>query len=167
MASEKLAFFMDLKIIPTEEAPREDISISSLRDKPKQKQPEIKAEQVELSKNIQKFDKKPRVYTQDPYSYNAVSLKPRVVTNPTATAEQMITSPLYNTIGKFLGIDTVHDWNRYYDKVFVITEWARRNAKDSDTNKLIKWIGNKAKTLPSVGDKRIDNLYLFARLAKK
>lgn len=158
---------MNLQIIPTEEVLRDNISLNALKDKPKVKQPEIKAEKLELSKNIQKFDR-PRVYTENPYSYNYVSLKkekPAVL--PTATAEEMIVNPTYNTVGKFLGIDTVHDWNRYYDKVFVITEWAKKKSGFDDMGRLMKWISDKARTVPSIGEKNIDNLYLFARLAKK
>ena len=156
---------MDLIIIKPEEVLRDDISLRLLRDKPKIKQPEVVAEKLELSKNIQKFDR-PRVYTENPYSYNAVSLKKETrVATPTATAEEMITNPTYNTIGKFLGIDTVHDWNRYYDKVFVITEWAKKKSGTDNMAKLMKWISGKARTVPSMGGKNIDNLYLFARLA--
>lgn len=158
---------MDLTIIKPEEVVREDISLRSLKDKPKVKQPEIKAEKLELSKNIQKFDK-PRVYIEDPYSYNAVSLKKYPVRAVAiASAEQMITNPTYNTIGKFLGVDTVHDWNQYYDKVFTITEWAKKKSGGDDMNKLMKWLSNKSKTTPNIGGgKTIDSLYLFARLGK-
>lgn len=166
MAAERLLFFMDLQIIPTEEVIRDNISLGSLRDKPKLKEPEIKAEKIELSKNIQKFEKKVKVYTENPYSYNAVALKrDRVPAIATATSEQMITNPTYNTIGKFLGIDTIHDWNRYYDKVFTITEWAKKKSGVTDTGRLMKWISEKSRTVPSMGGKNIDNLYLHARLA--
>lgn len=159
---------MDLKVIPTEEVIREDISLNSLKDKPKEIKPVYKADKFELSKNIQKFDKKPKVYTSDPYSYNAISLKKKVYNvAPTATAEEMITNPTYNTIGKFLGIDTIHDWNSYYDKIYTITEWAKKKSGVNDTEKLMKWISNKSRTVPSMGGKNIDNLYLFARLARK
>lgn len=157
---------MDLQILPTEEVVRENISLNSLKDKPKEKQPKYEAEKIELSRNIQKFDKRPKVYTENPYSYNAVALKkykPDVL--PTATAEEMITNPTYNTIGKFLGIDAVHDWNRYYDKVFTITQWAKLKSGTKDTGKLMKWISDKSRTVPSMGGKNIDNLYLHARLA--
>ena len=160
------SFFMDIKVIPTVETEREDISLRSLRDKPKPKPIEYEAEKVELSKNIQRFEKKVKVYTENPYSYNAVALKkekPSVM--PTASADQMITSPIYNTIGKFLGVDTVHDWNQYYDKVYTITEWAKLKSGHKDIGRLTQWISNKSRSVPSVGNKNIDNLYLFARLA--
>lgn len=157
---------MDLTIIPTEEVERTNISLGSLKDKPKEKAPVYKADKLELSGNIQKFDKKPRVYTENPYSYNAVSLKKRTVDiPPTASAEQMITNPTYHTIGKFLGVDTVHDWNQYYDKVFTITEWAKIKSGIQDTGKLMKWISDKSRSVPSMGGKNLDNLYLHARLA--
>ena len=159
-------FFMDLNIIQPEEIVRDNISLNSLKDKPKEKRPEIKAEKIELSKNIQKFDKKPKVYTENPYAYNYISLKKdKPNASPSATAEQMITNPTYNTIGKFLGIDTIHDWNKYYDKVFTITEWAKKKSGTDNTGNLMRWISSKARTVPSMGGKNIDNLYLFARLA--
>lgn len=158
---------MDLKIIPSEEVIREDISLRSLRDKPKERKPAIKAEKLELSNNIRKFDKKPKVYTQNPYSYNYVSLNKKPDVRPTATAQEMITNPTYNTIGKFLGIDTVHDWNRYYDKVFTISQWAEKKAGTKNLGQLMKWLSNKSRTSPSIGGKNIDNLYLIARLNGK
>lgn len=165
MTAGRLSFFVDITIIPTEETPRDNISLRSLRDRPKEKQPVYEAEKLELSKNIQKFDKKPKVYTENPYSYNSVALKKAQPVAPTATAEEMITNPTYNTIGKFLGVDTVHDWNRYYDKVFTITEWAKLKSNTDNMGKLMKWISGKAKTVPNMGGNNIDNLYLFARLA--
>ncbi len=157
---------MDITIIPTDEVLRDNISLHSLKDKPKEKQPKYEAEKLELSRNIQKFDKKPKVYTENPYSYNYVSLKrDKLDAMPTATSEEMITNPTYNTIGKFLGIDTIHDWNRYYDKVFTITEWAKLKSGTNNMGKLMTWISNKSRTVPSTGGKNIDNLYLFARLA--
>ena len=157
---------MDLNIIEPEVTPRENISLNSLKDKPKEKKVVYEAEKLELSKNIQKFDRKPRVYTENPYAYNSISLKKeKPNSSPSATAEEMITNPTYNTIGKFLGIDTVHDWNQYYDKVFTITEWAKQKSGQKDMGKLMKWISSKSRTVPSMGGKNIDNLYLFARLA--
>lgn len=155
---------MDLTIIPTDETIKEKISLQSLKDKPKIKQEEYEAPKLELSKNIQKFDRKPKVYTENPYSFNAVSLKPKTSTIPTATAEQMITNPTYNIIGKFLGVDTVHDWNKCYDKVYAIAEWAKLKSGLNETNSLLRWISSKSKTIPNMGTRNIDNLYLFARL---
>ena len=158
---------MDITVIPTVEVEHEDISLRSLRDKPKVKTPEIKAEKLELSRAIQKFDKKPRVYTDNPYAYNSVSLAKKQDTVPTPSAEQMITDPTYNTIGKFLGIDTVHDWNRYYDKVFTVTKWAKEKSGTNDIAKLMKWISSKSGTIPNMGSKNIDSLYLYARMVSK
>lgn len=167
MTAGMAVFFMDITVIPTEEIEREDISLRSLKDKPKAPPIKYEAEKLELSRNIQKFDqKKPKVYTQNPFDYNVVALKkekPSVM--PSATAEQMITSPVYNTIGKFLGIDTVHDWNQYYDKVYTITEWAKVKSGETDTGKLMQWISSRSRRVPNIGSKTIDSLYLFARLA--
>lgn len=154
----------DITVIPTEEPIREDISLRSLRDKPKEKPVEYKVEKKELSKNIQKFDKKPRVYTENPYSYNAVSLKKRPDVTPTQSAEELLTDPTYNTMGKVLGVDTVHDWNRYYNKIYAITEWAKLKSGETEVGKIIKWVTDQSRRIPNMGAKEIDSLYLHARL---
>lgn len=162
---------MDIKVIPTVEVEREDISLRSLRDKPKPKPIEYEAEKVELSKNIQRFEKKVKVYTENPYSYNAVALRKDKPVYPTLSADQLIVNPLYSSIGRFLGVDMRHDWNRYSDKVLLITDWAIQETGNNKTENLMAWISKKAKDLPKVRDeqevpeKAIDNLYLFAKLA--
>jgi hypothetical protein len=152
---------MDLTIIPSEEILKETVS---LKAKPKFKPKVYEIEKKELPENIRKFDwkVKHKVYTKDPYSFNEVVKKEKNFL-PTETASQMITNPTYNAVGKFLGVDTIHDWNRYYDKVYAVVEWARTKT-GNDVEQIIKWIGQKSKTLPSVGDKTIDNLYIFARM---
>jgi hypothetical protein len=155
---------MDVIDIPTEEVQKDKISLSLLKDKPRPKI-DYEVPKVELSKNIQKFDNRSKVYTENPYAYNTVALKktkPNV--SPSSSASEMITNPVYNTIGKFLGVDTIHDWEKYYDKVYAITEWAKVKSGEGDINKLMSWIGNKSRSLPNMGNKNIDNLYLFARL---
>jgi len=123
-----------------------------------------KVEDVKLPENIQKFDKKAKVYTKDPYSFNEVSLKKdETPVPPTQTASQMILNPTYNSIGKFLGVDTVHDWNKNYDKVYMITEWAKTKVGDNKI-KIMRWLSTQARRLPSLGNKNIDNLYIFARM---
>jgi hypothetical protein len=62
-------------------------------------------------------------------------------------------------------VDTVLDWNKYSNKVFEIVEWAKYKSGESDLTKLLKWIGDKSKSVPSFGQaKRIEELYLFAHL---
>jgi len=156
----------DVIEIPSDETPHEEVSVKGhLEAKPKQ----YEVEKIELSKNIQKFDKKPRVYTENPYSFNQVvkrmAEKKRASVVATQTSEQMITNPTYNTVGKFLGVDTVHEWNKYSDRVFEIVEWAKWKSGTDDLTKLIRWIGEKSRSVPSFGQaKRIEELYLFAHL---
>lgn len=152
---------MELIVKPAEEAVKENIGLEKLRDKPT-KQVEYKVEQVNLSENIQKFDKKPRVYTQNPYDYNSVSLKKE--SNYTPTAEQMIVNPVYNQAAKALGVDTVHDWNRYYDKVANLVDWAKSETGYTDANKISEWIYAQSKKAPLMGGKKIDDLYIYSRL---
>lgn len=163
MASVRMPFFMDIIEIPYEETPKDKIPVKTREPKPEVKEYEIP--KVELAKNIQKFDKKPKVYTENPYSYNYVSLKKEKPSYPpTQSASEMITNPTYNLIGKFLGVDTVHDWNKDYQKVYTIIEWAKAKSGFDDREKLIKWISGQVKRVPSVGNKNIDNMYIFARL---
>ena len=152
---------IDLKEVPNKETPSEEVSLKS---KPKKEATEYEAVKLEISKNIQKFDKKVKVHTESPYSFNSVSLKKREENYSTSqTATDLITNPTYNTIGKFLGVDTVHDWDRDCDKVFTIVEWAKQKVGD-DLNKIMKWLGQQSRTLPNMGTKTIDNLYIYARM---
>lgn len=153
----------DLTIIPSEETPKEEVS---LKGKKPTKQIEYEAEKVELSKNIQRFDKKPRVVGDDPYSFNSVSLKRKDV-RLVPTAEQMIVNSTYNAVGKFLGLDTRHEWNEYHDKVFEIVEWAKKKSGVSETSKLIRWINHMKNRIPNLSDKVITNLYLSAHMQLK
>lgn len=155
---------MDITVIPTEESVVENISLRSLRDKPKQKPIEYSVEKKELSKNIQKFDSKPRVYTENPFSHKAVSMRKKVELTPSMSANELISNPLYNTMGKFLGVDTIHDWNRYYDKVYAVTEWAKSKTNSNELPVIIKWITERVKKTPNMGSKEIDSLYLQARI---
>ena len=158
----------DIIDISHEVSKQEMVSLKSEK-KLRRIQPEV--EKVELGENIKKFDRlvkpKPRVFTENPYSYNSVSLKKRVSVPPTQTAEQMITNPHYNAIGKALGVDTTHEWNRYYDRVYEVVEWAKNKSGQKDTYKLIKWISSQINKIPSLSERRIDNLYLFAHMQLK
>jgi hypothetical protein len=157
---------MDLKIIPTEETEREDISIRSLKYKAKTEQVEYEVPEVELSQNIQKFDKRPRVYTQNPFAYNSVGSKKKNYDKelPSKSSSELLTDVTYNTLGKFLGVDTIHDWNKYADKVYAITEWAKMKSGETKIEKLMDWLAKQSKLVPNMGAKEIDNLYLYAKL---
>ena len=114
----------------------------------------------------QTTEPKTTLYTENPFSYNYVSLNTSKVADlPVPDIDQLVATPLYNELGHLLGIDDVHDWAKYYDKVFTITEWAKQKSGQKDMGKLMKWISSKSRTVPSMGGKNIDNLYLFARLA--
>ena len=56
--------------IPTEQPEKE---LVSLKAKPTYTPKEVKLDKVELSKDIQRFDQRPRkVFVKDPYSYSSV-----------------------------------------------------------------------------------------------
>jgi len=153
---------MELIVLPTEEVVQEKVSLKPVR--PKAIQVKHETEKIELSDNIKRFDKKVKVYTSNPYAYNEVAKKIHKSLSATnQTANQMITNPTYNSIGKFLGVDTLHDWGRYYDKVYLITEWAKTKVGD-DNMKITKWLTGKLNQVPSMGARRIDDLYIAARL---
>lgn len=151
---------MDLIVKPTAETVQEKVS---LKPKPQAIQAKHEVAKVELSDNIKQFDKKVKVHTSNPYSFNTVAKKESSVASTSQTASQMITNPTYNTIGKFLGVDTIHDWGRYYDKVYLITEWAKGKVGD-DRSKIMRWLTAKLSNLPSMGAKRIDDLHIAASL---
>ena len=155
----------DLIVIKPEEYKKESVSVKGhLEAKPEQ----YEAEQKEVSENIQKFDKKvkkSKVYTENPFSYNAVSLKKdRLPVLLTQSAQNLVIDPIYNTIGKFLGVDTIHEWGKQYEKVYTITEWAKRESQEKNVSRLMEWIARKSRSLPNLGARNIDNLYIFARL---
>jgi len=110
----------------------------------------------------------PVAYTEDPFSYNFISLnKSKIDELPTPSANEVMVNPLYHAIGKSLGIDKAHDWNKMYDKVFMISEWAKERSGLSDPAEILKWISNKADTVPSLGAKKINDIYAHIRLGIK
>lgn len=153
---------MDVIVKPEVKQVKETINTSLLKDKPKP-QVEYVAPKVNLSENIQRFDKKPRVYTQNPYDYNSVSLH-KNKDYPTPSASEMIVNPLYNSAAKALGVDTIHDWNRYYDKVAKIVGWAQEKTGYKDSGKISEWIYSQLRNAPAMGGKKIDDLYIYSRL---
>lgn len=141
----------------------------SLKPEAIEKQKNFIAPKAELSKNIQAFDKRPRVYTENPYSFNSVAkrqaekrMEERVKTSP--TANQMITDPLYNQVAKSLGVDTIHEWGMNYDKVYEIVELARQKSGITDSTKLSEWIYRQIGTAPSLGNKKINDVYIFLKM---
>ncbi len=109
-----------------------------------------------------------KVYTEDPFSYNFIALKKsRLDELPTPQANQVITDPIYHAVGKSLGIDNPHDWNKFYDKVYVIAEWAKERTGLTDPAEILKWIGDKVSTIPSLGARKINDLYIHIGLGIK
>ena len=137
----------------------------SLNSKSIVKQKDYTVPEVKLSENIQKFDKRPRVYTNNPYSFNEVSKKQieaPIQMSPTAT--QMITDPLYNEVGKSLGVDTLHEWGMNYDKVQDIVDLAKQRSGIKDSKKLSNWIYQLLNKVPSLGGKRINDVHVFLKM---
>jgi hypothetical protein len=150
---------MDNLIVPSTKV---EISLESLKDKPRQEKPEIKADKIELSENIKKFDNKKRIAS--PYDYNIVALNKKHDYTP--TAEELILSPVHNSVGKFLGIDTIHDWGQHYDKVGKLVEWAKTKTGKDDINSIMDFLNQALNAAPSFGmnHRRIDQLYMYAKL---
>ncbi len=114
------------------------------------------------------IEQKPEVFTEDPFSYNFVSLKKSKVDElPTPSASDVMANSLYHAIGQSLGIANPHDWNRLYDKVFIISEWAKERTGLTDPVELMTWIKKTASKIPSLGAKKINNLYAHIRLGIK
>lgn len=152
---------MDLKVIQPTKSTVHEVDMKLLKDKPYEAK-QIKIPKVELSENIQAFDKKPRVYTKNPFDFNSVSLKKREENIVSRSAEAMITDPLYNTAGKVLGVDTIHDWNRYYDKVNAIVDWAKKET-NLEGEQLIQWIYEQSQKANRLGSNKIDDVYIYAK----
>ena len=120
---------------------------------------------VELSENIQNFDRKVKVHTTNPYSANTVSKgKTEVPLSAIQTASQMIANPLYNEAGKVLGVDTLHEWGLYYDKVHDIVEMAKQRIKSEDPQALSEYIYKQLNSSPSLGNKRIIDVYTYLKM---
>lgn len=108
---------------------------------------------------------KSTVITENPYDYTSVAFKRGAKDiQLTQTASQLIADPLYNAVGKAFGIDMIHEWNQYYDKVYTIVEWAklRSGAKDSlGITQALKKLNNES---PMLARRQIDNLYIMAKM---
>lgn len=107
-----------------------------------------------------------RVYTYDPYSYNAISLKKnREDKYPVnANAGSMIADPVSNLIGKFLGINTKLEWSEQYDKVFEIVKWAREKTGKDDAPSLVEHIKKVINESPQMNNRRIDDIMVQVKL---
>lgn len=157
----------NLIIIPSEEVVQEKVS---LKPKPVTKPVEYKTEKVEVSDNIKSFDDRvKKVHTKNPFDYNNIVLDKdqRAITTPTAF--QMITNPTYNTIGKFLGVDTLHEWNKDYDKVYAIVKWAESRSGTKKIDQLVQWLNGAINFVPSLSSnhRKIDQLYLYSKIQQK
>lgn len=105
-------------------------------------------------------DTKPTVYTEDPFSYNYVALKKSEVDEkPLPGVNDVIVDPVSNAIGHELGINNPHKWNKLYQKVFVITEWAKERSGLKDPIEIIKWIKEKTNGMATLGASKINSLY--------
>lgn len=157
--------FMELKIIQSEEVLQEKLSLRSA--KPKTKPVDYKVEKKEVSNNIKKFDERIKVHKKSPYEYNSVSLEQRRTATASPSASDMAANLTYNLVGKSLGIDTSKEWNQYYDKIYRIVEWAKTHAKTKDTAKLIKFVADLGRRVPTMGARRVDDIYIYTKFNKR
>lgn len=151
---------MDVIEKPVEQPKRE---LQSLKSKVVREPKPIKLEAVELSENIQKFDQKKRV--PSPYDYNSISLKQSE--ESTKPMSEVVRDPLYNGAAKVLGITNVHDWEQDYDKVQFIVDWAKDRTKIQETDRLVSWIYDAAGKAPTVSNRRLDDLFIYAKMGGK
>lgn len=130
----------------------------SLRARKIEKQPVYKADKVELSKNIRNFDSLPKVKVEE---------KTRVLSaniGMTLTATQMVSDSTYNKVGKMLGVDTVADWNKNYDKIYNIVQKAKESLNGGDIDEILKWIYKHVNAAPSITNRRLDDLNTYLAL---
>jgi hypothetical protein len=150
---------MDITVIPEVKSKAERVSLAGKLPKPI---PVYEAERKTLSDAIATYDKKlqkPKVYTQNPTSHAEVR---KAIQYRTPSAEVMVSDPLYNKIGKVLGVDTVHEWGKYYDKIYDLAQIARE--KGVKEEEIPNFIYKKAGEAPQVGAKRIDDVYTYLRM---
>lgn len=142
---------------------RHPVSMNSPEPVPR---PEIKVEKVDISKNIKSYDRKVnRAKSYRLYDYNTIALDKKLDTR-IATPSENLLDPTINVVGKFLGVDTHHEWSKYSDKLSTIVMWAKEKAKTDDIEKILTWLDKTSNNVPSFGmsNKKIDQLYLYARL---
>ena len=109
---------------------------------------------------LEKKDEGVKVYTEDPFSYNYISLnKSKVDKLPLPVLEAVKTDPVYFAVGRALGVENAHDWPKYYDKIFTIAEWAKERTQSKDPETVLKWVENASNYAPSMGSKKINDLY--------
>jgi hypothetical protein len=130
--------------------------------------PEVIFDPVLLSDNIQKFEKKILKQKRvDPFARNLILEQQKDNNTPIIpTAEQMVTDHTYNLVGKVLGIDTKKEWNMYYDKVYQIVEWVKGKLNTNKVETIVKYISERARSVPTMGARRIDDLFIFSKLNK-
>jgi hypothetical protein len=150
--------FMELITIQTPEVKQEAVDITGhLAKEPAVRQ----APRGKLSATIRDFDKKVK-QGKNPFAFNTVVLAKKPVTL-SPSAEQMIVNPLYNQVGRLLGIDTKREWSMYYDKIFHLAQWAQSKA-GQDVEQVIKFLMEQSNHAPAMGAKRIDDLYIYSKL---
>lgn len=104
----------------------------------------------------------------DPFSYNFVALKQSHLDDiPTPNATDVIIDPHYHAVGVSLGMEKPKDWNKYYDKIHLITEWAKERSGLKDPLEIVKWIGEQSRSIPDLGSKKINDLYMHIKMGIK
>lgn len=107
-----------------------------------------------------------KVFTEDPFAYNYISLnKSKVDELHVPGMETVKTDPIYYAVGKSLGLEDPHDWPKYYDKIFIIAEWAKERTGSSDPETILSWIEHASKYLPDMGSKKVNDLYNHMRVS--
>lgn len=127
----------------------------------------ITAPKVELSENIRKFDSRPRVHTENPFSYNAAKKKVEAPVSSIQTASQMIANPLYNEAGKILGVDTINEWGLMYDKVHEVVELAKQKSGLKESKDINAWLYKQINYAPSLGSKKINDVLTYLKMGGK
>lgn len=154
---------MDVIDVKQEEVKPEKLS---LKDRERKAPKEVVIEKNELPESIRKFDEKlgkekPKREWYDSVVQNNIKYTP--------TASEMITNPTYNTVGKFLGVDTLHEWNKQYMKVHNIVQWAQKKSGANSTEKLLNFLSGAVASVPAFGmyHRKLDQLHLAAKLDTK
>lgn len=102
----------------------------------------------------------PKVYTENPFSYNYVAKQQSKVNDLSVPGrDDVVANSDYSLVGKMMGLKTAEDWNKNYDKIFTIAEWAKERSGLKDPNEIVQWIQNMKKYNIPLGSTKMEIIY--------
>jgi hypothetical protein len=96
-----------------------------------------------------------KLYVNNPYDFNTVSLKKNAKVEYTPTQEAVVSDHLSNFVGKYFGINSPASWQKYYDVVNEVVVWAKAKAKSSEIPEVMQVVRNLLEKTPTLNENRI------------